>query len=145
MTTDTNGPRMAADEGFTRLASLIRDEWPMVDADALAATEGVDERVVELVAQRTEHTRTLVRRQLDELKRLAAKPERRSWLPDDADVFVRRLGERAATLARDLQGQALREATRHVEKNPLTSLLAALGLGLLIGMLLGGGRRGRRD
>jgi hypothetical protein len=144
MATDPTTAAGDADEAFHKLSSLIREEWPAVDADSLAATGGDEERVIELVATRTEHTRALVRRQLDELRRLSASRSD-AWFGGDADALLRRLGDRAARLARDLQGQAVREATRHVEKNPLTSLFAALGLGLLLGLLLGGGRRGRRD
>lgn len=139
---DTKAPK--PDDAFIRLSKLIREEWPSVDEEALAATGGEHDRVVELVAARTEHTHALVRRHLEELKQLARERPAKSRFVEDAEAALQRLGARASELARELQGQAVREAKRQVDSKPLVSLLTALGVGLLIGLFLAGGRRGRR-
>jgi hypothetical protein len=131
---------------FAKLSELIRQEWPTIDKAELEATRGDLEGVVDLVAERTEHTRTLVRRQLDELRRELARPTGPGALGEDAVDVLRLLRSRVTVVARELQSQAMTEATAHVKKNPLTSLLVALGLGFLLGLVLrGGGRRGRTD
>ncbi|MBM4375056.1 MAG: hypothetical protein FJ095_08230 [Deltaproteobacteria bacterium] len=127
---------------FERLARLVREEWPAIDATALSQTNGDEEKLVELVAKTTGHTRALVRAQVAELRRLSRGERLRSWLADlDADDLVRRASSRAKELARDLEGQAVEEASRRIKQNPLTSLLLALGLGLLLGIFIGGSRR----
>jgi len=132
----------APDTNFQRLARLVGEEWPAVDATALSETNGDEEKLVELVAKTTGHTRALVRAQVAELRRLSRGERLRSWLADlDADDLVRRASSRAKELARDLEGQAVEEASRRIKQNPLTSLLLALGLGLLLGIFIGGSRR----
>jgi ElaB/YqjD/DUF883 family membrane-anchored ribosome-binding protein len=127
---------------FERLTRLVLEEWPAVDPKALAETDGDDEKLVELVATATGHTRALVRSQVAELRRLSRGERVRSWLSDlDADELVRRASSRAKALARDLETQAVDEASRRIRQNPLTSLLLALGLGLLLGLFIGGSRR----
>lgn len=131
-----------SNDDFAVLARLVREEWPSVDAAALEATGGDDDQIVALVATATEHTKALVRKQLAELRGLARGTRRRAWFEDDdADELLRRAGARAKELAKDLEGQAIREATRQVRKNPLASLLVAMGLGLLLGLFFGGSRR----
>lgn len=123
-------------QDFERVTALIREEWPAVDKAALEATNGDFDGVLALVATTTEHTRALVRRQLEELRREAHQPNDSGFLPSEWNDILRRVQGRAGGVARDLKSHALEEATLQVRRNPLTSLLVALGLGFLLGLAL---------
>ena len=128
---------------FPKIIALIREEWPVVDPALLEATNGDVDSVVALVAAATEHTRVLVRRQLEELRRAAVEPNTPAFSVADWNELMRRIQSRAGGVARDLKSQALEEATVQVRRNPIASLLVALGLGFLLGLALrGNARRG---
>lgn len=128
---------------FPMISALIREEWPVVDPALLEATNGDVDSVVALVAAATEHTRVLVRRQLEELRRAAVEPNTPAFSVADWNELMRRIQSRAGGVARDLKSQALEEATVQVRRNPIASLLVALGLGFLLGLALrGNARRG---
>ncbi|MCB9741307.1 MAG: DUF883 family protein [Alphaproteobacteria bacterium] len=61
-------------ESFTRdfssLSPFILEEWPDLDADTLAKTEGDPDEVVRYVAEATDHSRTLVRKHLAEIQKV---------------------------------------------------------------------------
>lgn len=59
---------------FAKLSPAILEEWTAVDAPALAATGGDYDKVVALIADRTAHTKVLVRRQLEEIYRVLTTP-----------------------------------------------------------------------
>lgn len=130
---------------FGTMKDAILGEWPSVDGEALTATEGDLEKVVALVAAKTEHTKTLVRKHLAELQSLQSeeKSAAKKWAGQATDVFEK-FEKRTADLVKELRGTVLVNAKDKVEKNLLVSLLMALGLGLLLGLVFGGGR-GRRD
>ena len=46
---------------FDALKGLILSEWPDIEAGALDATDGEVDEVVRVVAEQTDHSRTLVR------------------------------------------------------------------------------------
>ncbi len=52
---------------FPQLASAILEEWPQIDAESLASANADLEKVIALVVERTGHTKTLVRKQLEEI------------------------------------------------------------------------------
>lgn len=131
----------------------------MSEAD-LDETGGDIERVVAVVARATEHTRALVRRQLAELSGLtgaadaAADPltarveaalrrleERTAGLRGQANDVVERasaLAGRASEVADHVKQDLVPEAEAKVKENPLVSLLVALGLGMILGLIIGG-------
>ncbi len=59
-------------------------------------------------------------------------------------TLIDRLEKRTSDLARELQGPALEEAKKKVREHLFVSLLAAIGLGFLFGLIFGGFGRGRR-
>jgi hypothetical protein len=61
-------------DAFSTLRPAILGEWSQLDEAALAATAGDLDKVVLLVAERTAHTKALVRRQLEELYRVVTTP-----------------------------------------------------------------------
>ena len=140
---------------FTELQPAILAEWSQVEAAALAATDGDLERVVSLIAEKTAHTKALIRRQLEELHRVLLAPPRprpssghrarrgEAALPDSVDAMLHDLEERAAHLLRDLRGNMLSDARGKVQENVLFSLIIAVGFGFIVGVLFTGWGRGK--
>lgn len=126
-------------------------EWPSVDGAALHATAGDFEKVVELVARVTEHTHALIKRQLAELTDLERKDKGASasssspGSPGQRAVdMVDRINRRTTELLKELRDKHLETAREKARENIFVTILAALGIGLLIGFIFGGFRRGRR-
>lgn len=152
-------------ERWPEIEALVRDEWPDVDSTALARTEGDPEAVVGVLASATDHTRTLLRKQLGELadvagvggglevrlsrflRRLEAESQavgaQASQAREQAEEVlgdVRRRGQELADEVRREATERVPDVEERIKSNVWTSLLAALGLGVLLGMLVGGGR-----
>lgn len=142
------------------LQALIREEWPGLDGARLEACEGRLDAVVVLVADHTERTRALTRRQLAELLAVALEPAPEP-LPRPGPRVAPRPSARAADreplppalepfdrLLRSLEGH-VDELTQQVKADvaPLAmdtarqhiglALLLAGGLGLMLGLFLG--------
>src|SRR5262245_38172739 len=120
-----------------RLRPLILEEWPAVDSAALADTAGDLERAVALIAERTGHTRSLVRTQLAELCEVAET--RGSGL----EGLLQDLEARARRAVDQVRHELLPRAEGRVRQNLLVSLLLAIGLGVILGMFWRGPRRDR--
>lgn len=127
---------------FPTLRPLILEEWPGLDAAALDATEGDEDRLLTLITELTGGARTRARRQLDDLKALAAK-DRAAQAADRLETLLRRLEGQAQDLRGRVQNDLVPEAEKKVKENLLMSLAIALGFGLLLGLLLGSSGRGR--
>lgn len=166
--TATELPSLAPElfrQQFVAIAPLILSEWSGLDAEQLSQTNGDLEQVVDLVATHTERTRTLIRRQLRELYQLAvidaaepptanapaadpltgAVPRLSKLVTEtlaDADVkaTIARLEERTEKLLDQFKQEVMPELNDKVQKNVGGSLLTALGIGFVLGLLLGGGR-----
>jgi hypothetical protein len=141
MANETPAPPAASFQGaFAALQPLILGEWPEVDAEALAATGGDLERVVALLAERTRHTRTLLNAQLAEILQVATAPPRQrdrgaGGSADPTDRIIAQLEERAAELLRELRGGLVERARGKARESPLLTLLMAVGLGFILGVL----------
>jgi ElaB/YqjD/DUF883 family membrane-anchored ribosome-binding protein len=165
MTTATTPREQDFRDRWSDLRPLIVSEWPAVDEADLDDTSGEFEAVVTLVARATEHTRTLIRKQLGELMdlssgragleaRLGAFLTRLESEREQVTEQVHRARDRATALVDEAQTRGLAladevrdEVTRRVpdaeariKDNLWTSLLAALGIGVLLGMIVGRGR-----
>ena len=127
---------------FPTLRPLILEEWPGLDAAALDATEGDEDRLLTLITELTGGARTRARRQLDDLRALAAK-DRAAQAADRLETLLRRLEGQAQDLRGRVQNDLVPEAEKKVKENLLMSLAIALGFGLLLGLLLGSSGRGR--
>lgn len=144
---------------FDRIKPLIREEWPAIDEEALDATEADPAKIVALVADRTEHSKALVRKHLGEIAEVAgvgaANFEQRlvrliHLLEEKAEPVqqgVANARKQATKLVHDVEergGQLIDEVKQTVPKaeekmkdNLWTSLLAALGVGVLLGLIVG--------
>jgi hypothetical protein len=147
-------------KAFPALQPLICAEWAAVDPKTLGATEGDYEKVVALVTSATEHSRTLVKRQLGELVQIAtedaAKPRAGGGggaakgdgvlgaAERSLQEALRRLQAKANEVADYVRKDALSDAKRKAEEHPLfVALLLAVGLGFILGFLFRGNGRGR--
>lgn len=159
MTQDTASLPVAPDTfkaNFGAIAPLILEEWPSISHDNLMATEGEFDRVVDHVASVTDRTRLLVRQQLRELYQLAILPPaqpRRSRLSErltqlangalsdsELNQTLTLLEERTEELLGQVKKEILPELNEKVRNNVGGSLLTALGVGFILGLLLGGSR-----
>jgi hypothetical protein len=152
-------------EQFAAIAPLILEEWSTLDAAALQATGGDLEQVIDKIAESTDHTRILVRRQLQELYQIATSKPLAS--PRSAESLIKglhtqvlhqfvqdhipdaqlkktidQLEAQTEKLLQQFKREMLPELGEKVQKNPVGSLFTAVGVGFVLGLLLGG-RRGR--
>lgn len=141
---------------FDRLAPLILEEWQQLELDELVATEGDLDAVVEYIAEQTEQTRTLVKNHLQELYQLAKseKSKRIEAVQSDLTQLQNQmlptvektldlLEKRAEAIVARMEQDVLSDVKDRVREKPGTSLLTALGVGFLIGLIVGGSNRGR--
>jgi len=142
-------------ERFGAIAPLILEEWPQLAAEDLAATEGNLELAIDYIAARTEHTRTLVRHYLAELYRVQQWRETRQhsdtpgpskledYILPTLDRTLKTLEGRTEKLITRFETEMLPEVNRKAKENVGSSLLTALGIGFILGVLFGGSGRGR--
>lgn len=145
-------------DSFSAMIPLILEEWPEISSKQLLATAGSLEQVIDCIAIATDRTRVLIRRQLQELYQVALLESRKShsaqWaeqlmqladehIPDaNLKDAIARLEVQTETLLQQLKQEMLPEMTEKVQKHPIRSLLTAVGVGFVLGLLVGG-RRGR--
>jgi ElaB/YqjD/DUF883 family membrane-anchored ribosome-binding protein len=130
---------------FEAVVPLIREEWPDVEKDALDGTGGSLDKVVALVAAKTEHTKALVKRQLSELHELSQKSEKKPMNLESAleDIEARardlldKIEAKGGEAAEHIKREVVPVAEEKVKENLLTSLLITLGLGFILGILFG--------
>lgn len=148
---------------FASIVPLVVEEWPLVPRAEVDATAGDLEALTALLARHLDRTKVLVRRQLLELYDVAtagrAAPDpsangeakraegeaapRAEMQVEEVIAAVRRLEAFAADEAKRMSGTVLPVAEAKVRQNLWASLLMALGLGVIVGLWLNGGRRGR--
>lgn len=139
-------------ESFEKLLPAITVEWSELDPGALSKTSGDLDKVIALIAEHTAHTKTLVRRQLDELWHVVMDPPRRrapstagrrshtagAPLPQTADLLLQELEERTAQIMREIRNGVFTDTRTKVKDNLLFSLLVSIGLGFIIGVVFTG-------
>ncbi len=132
-------------EQFDRIRPMIREEWPEVDGDALAQTQGDFDRVVALIATETEHSKTLVKKQLRELSAIAN--DNGAAAGESELRKLRQMVERLQAKSKDVtdyvKEHMVTDARARVERNPFMALLLAIGFGVLLGFILRGRGRDR--
>jgi ElaB/YqjD/DUF883 family membrane-anchored ribosome-binding protein len=130
-------------ERFDKLAPMIRDEWPQVDGDALEQTRGDFDLVVALIATETDHSKTLVKKQLHELATIANDNGATQNEVRRLRQMVDRLQAKSQDVTDYVKKQMVTDAREKVGQNPLVALLMAVGFGVILGFLLRGLGRGR--
>lgn len=115
----------------------------MVDGQALEQTQGDYDLVVALIATETEHSKALVKKQLDELASVSDGNGKTTDEVRRLRQMVERLQHKSQDVANYVKKQMMTDARDQVGKNPLAALLMAVGFGIVLGFLLRGLGRGR--
>ena len=122
-------------ERFESLLPTIRERWPDLAEHTLEATRGSVDELVQLIERNTGLTPQGVREQLEEMLHTAGDRSR-DWA-DSLDP----LEEQLEQLLDDLNRTLRPKLERPVRQRPLLAVGVALGVGVLIGAMLNGGRR----
>ena len=145
MSTSVDKAPEAFTDAFPEVKPLICAEWPDVDSTAIDQTDGDYGKVVELVCAATEQEQELVERQLAELQQVASDEE-----PVPAGAKGRPVHEAMRSMqgkmnevAHYVRQQMLDDAKSKARENFLVTLLLAIGLGFVLGIIVRGFGRGR--
>ena len=122
-------------ERFDSLLPTIRERWPDIARHTLEATRGSVDELVRLIERNTGLTPQGVREQLEEMLHTAGDRSR-DWA-DSLDP----LEEQLEQLLDDLNRTLRPKLERPVRQRTLLAVGVALGVGVLIGAMLNGGRR----
>ena len=122
-------------ERFDSLLPSIRERWPELAHHTLEATRGSMDEVARLIEQNTGLTPQGVREQLEELMHTAEQSGRH--LADSLDPLEQQLEQ----LLDELNTTLRPRIERPVRQRPLLALGVALGVGVMLGSMLSGGRR----
>ena len=122
-------------ERFDSLLPSIRERWPELAHHTLEATRGSMDEVARLIEQNTGLTPQGVREQLEELMHTAEQGGRQ--LADSLDPLEQQLEQ----LLDELNTTLRPRIERPVRQRPLLALGVALGVGVMLGSMLSGGRR----
>ncbi len=156
----TAATKKAFKHHFESMVPLLLSEWPQLTEANLAATEGDVDSTVVYISGETDRTKTLVRRQINELATLvevdapaldkvAANGASSSSLEpagplgvdkSSIDNLLDDLESRTENLIQELKAEMLPELEKRARGNLGQSLLIALGIGFVLGLILGGKR-----
>ncbi|MBW4461371.1 MAG: hypothetical protein KME47_14195 [Nodosilinea sp. WJT8-NPBG4] len=153
---------------FDAMVPLILSEWPQLIEDNLLATKGDLELAVDYISGEMDHTKTRIRRHLDELADLIeadppilSNASRQSSIngissalkstvleaaeplgvnKSSIDNLLDDLESRTENLIQELKAEMLPELEKRARGNLGQSLLIALGLGFVLGLILRGKR-----
>ena len=120
---------------FESLLPTIQKRWPELAQHTLEATRGSVDELVRLIEQNTGLTPQGVREQLEELMQAAGDQSRH--LGDSLDPLEEQLEQLLDELNRTLRPRI----EKPVRQRPLLAVGVALGVGVLLGAMLNGGRR----
>ena len=120
---------------FESLLPTIQKRWPELAQHTLEATRGSVDELVRLIEQNTGLTPQGVREQLEELLQTAGDQSRH--LGDSLDPLEEQLEQLLDELNRTLRPRI----EKPVRQRPLLAVGVALGVGVLLGAMLNGGRR----
>ncbi|MGF1516519.1 MAG: hypothetical protein ACFCVB_01755 [Nodosilinea sp.] len=158
----TAATKKAFKHHFESMVPLLLSEWPQLSEKSLVATEGDLDSTVVYISGETDRTKTLVRRQINELATLveveapapdkvAANGNRASSSSleptgslgvdkSSIDNLLDDLEARTENLIQELKVEMLPELEKRARGNLGQSLLIALGIGFVLGLILGGKR-----
>ncbi|MBD2109087.1 hypothetical protein [Nodosilinea sp. FACHB-13] len=153
---------------FDAMVPLILSEWPQLTEDNLLATKGDLELAVDYISSEMDNTKTRIRRHLNELADLVevdppvlSNVSRKSSVngissalkstvldateplgvsKTSIDNLLDDLESRTENLIQELKAEMLPELEKRARSNLGQSLLIALGLGFVLGLILGGKR-----
>jgi ElaB/YqjD/DUF883 family membrane-anchored ribosome-binding protein len=136
-TRSSNQLQLRFRERFESLLPTIQKEWPEVARHTLEATRGSFDQVVDAISRQTGTRGEKVKHQLMDL--VHATGDQAQQLGDS----LKPLEEQLERLLDELNSTLRPKISRPVRERPLLAISLAAGVGLLVGLLLGSGRRGK--
>ena len=134
-----NSPPDLAEEWFSeRFESLlpkIQERWPNLAKQTLEATRGSLDEVVSVISEHSGKTSQGVQEQLEDLFNTAS--DRTKNLADSLEPLEKQLED----LLDELNSTLRPRIEKPVRQRPLVAIGIATGIGVLLGMLLAGGRK----
>ncbi|KGG13331.1 MULTISPECIES: DUF883 family protein [Prochlorococcus] len=120
---------------FDALLPRIQERWPEVAKQTLEATKGSLDEVVRVISSHSGKTSYGVKEQLEELFNSAS--DRTKDLADSLEPLEKQLEDLLDELNQTLRPRI----EKPIRKRPLLAIGIATGLGVLLGILLAGGKR----
>ena len=134
----TSGPDLSEqwfNERFESLLPRIQERWPNLAKQTLEATRGRLDEVVRVISMHSGKTSQGVQEQLEDL--FDSATDRTKDLAESLEPLEKQLEE----LLDELNSNLRPRIETPVRKRPLVALGIATGIGVLLGVLLAGGRR----
>ncbi len=122
-------------ERFESLLPRIQEQWPDLAQQTLEATRGSFDEVVRVIAEHSGKTNLKVKEQLESIFNSAS---------DHTKNFAERLEpleEQLEQLLDELNGSLRPRIEKPVRERPLMAIGIAAGIGVILGILLAGGKR----
>ena len=122
-------------EQFENLLPRIQERWPDLAKQTLEATKGSLDDLVNVIASHSGKNSFGVKEQLEELFHSASDTTK--GLAESLEPLEKQLED----LLDELNSTLRPRIEKPVRKRPLLAIGVATGIGLLLGLILGGGRR----
>ncbi len=122
-------------ESFESLLPKIQERWPDLAKQTLEATRGSLDEVIKVISKHSDRTTLVVQEQLEEL--LNSASDHTQEIATNLEPLEKQLEE----LLDDLNKTLRPKIEQPIRKQPLMAIGIAAGLGMLLGMVLAGGRR----
>ena len=122
-------------ERFESLIPKIQENWPDLAKQTLEATRGSLEELVKVISQHSGINSSSVMNQLDELFNTASNKTKD--FAESLEPLERQLEE----LLDELNTTLRPKIEKPIRKRPLVAVGFAAGIGLILGLLISGGRK----
>ena len=122
-------------ERFESLLPSIQERWPSLAKQTLEATRGSLEELVKVIAEHSGKPSQGIQEQLEDLFHTAT--DRTKELAENLEPLEKQLED----LLDELNSTLRPRIEKPVRQRPLVAIGIATGIGLLLGVLLAGGRR----
>ena len=122
-------------ERFESLLPKIQDQWPDLAKQTLEATRGSLDEVIRVISQHSGITNSSVQKQLEEILNNASNRTRD--IADSLEPLEKQLEE----LLDDLNTTLRPRLEKPIRQRPLLAIGMAAGIGLIIGIIISGGKR----
>ncbi len=122
-------------ERFESLLPKIQEEWPDLARQTLEATRGSLDELITVIAKHSGNTNYGVQEQLEELFNTASEKTK------DFAESLEPLEKQLEALLDELNKTLRPKIEQPVRKRPLLALGIAAGIGVILGVMLSGGKR----
>ena len=123
-------------ERFESLLPKIQDQWPDMAKHTLEATRGSLDELIRVISEHSGKTSQGVQEQLEDLFHSAS--DKTKDLADSLEPLEKQLED----LLDELNSTLRPRIEKPIRQRPILSIGIAAGIGVLLGVLLAGGRRG---